>query len=357
MPRRISMKLTQLKLSKIVELLPMMSEEEYGMLKADIKENGIKEPLVVFNKEVVDGRHRYLAAKELKIKDVPVKEIEEPEEGLETYVLSLNLSRRHLNAGQRVLVYLETRMVCQHTKKVSADTICKMAGVSINTVKRVKYIIKYGNDNEKELIRSGKAEVKTVQREIKKRISPPKEKTTVLPKLDTTSSNTITTKVAVANTGKSMIVNQEKLDYINKRGNAIQRQAAKANPNAIDGIYNSITTKDQASITPTPMPTIVPPTPAVSVDWEAKYREECKKVDETLDMCMKLEQENITLKAAISKLKGDVVQKDYTVIEGKYITPEELDKVGLVFSDYPTYVRLMKEYQENIMEEYRKGFK
>lgn len=68
---------------------------------ADIKANGLQHPITIYENQILDGRHRFIACQKAKVKpefrnydgDDPVN-----------YVISLNLHRRHLNEAQRAMV-------------------------------------------------------------------------------------------------------------------------------------------------------------------------------------------------------------------------------------------------------------
>lgn len=84
-------------------IIPRPTTEEYSALKLSIQEEGIKLPLVVNSQNLLlDGYTRYQAAKELGLCDVPV-EIKsfDSEEEEKTYIISVNLHRRHLNTAQK----------------------------------------------------------------------------------------------------------------------------------------------------------------------------------------------------------------------------------------------------------------
>jgi hypothetical protein len=56
-----------MKLHKYCALLPRMMDDEFQTLKADIKEHGLLEPVVVYEDAILDGRHRHKICEELEI--------------------------------------------------------------------------------------------------------------------------------------------------------------------------------------------------------------------------------------------------------------------------------------------------
>jgi len=86
----------------IALLLPPMNDAEYKEFKDDILGNGLHNPIILYQDKVLDGRNRYLACKELEI-DVWAREWEGGSDPIE-YVISQNIHRRHLTAGQRSMV-------------------------------------------------------------------------------------------------------------------------------------------------------------------------------------------------------------------------------------------------------------
>jgi len=95
---------TEREFHEIAKLFPMMSPDDFDSLKADIKENGQRELICVHPDDgsIIDGRNRYVACRELDI---------EPEcyewdgnGSLVSFVVSLNLHRRHLTQSQRATV-------------------------------------------------------------------------------------------------------------------------------------------------------------------------------------------------------------------------------------------------------------
>ena len=83
----------------VAALFPMMNAEEFHGLVADIKANGLREDIWLYEGKILDGRNRYRACLEAGVApryrtytgDAPT-----------SFVLSLNLHRRHLTYDQRV---------------------------------------------------------------------------------------------------------------------------------------------------------------------------------------------------------------------------------------------------------------
>ena len=90
---------------EVAELIPKMSDDEYQSLKADIAKHGQREPLVVHEGKILDGRHRYRACMELGLE--PRTESWDARGSAVTFVISQNLHRRHLTASQRAAVAVQ----------------------------------------------------------------------------------------------------------------------------------------------------------------------------------------------------------------------------------------------------------
>lgn len=87
----------------VADIFPRMTAAEYAALRDDIKANGQREPIWVFDGQIIDGRHRAQACEEIGIEPA-VREYDGDESGLVGFVVSLNLHRRHLDESQRALV-------------------------------------------------------------------------------------------------------------------------------------------------------------------------------------------------------------------------------------------------------------
>lgn len=83
------------------EIFPLIDGPAFDDLVADIKANGVLEPVVMLDGAVLDGRNRLLAANRLGIKAPTIEYTGTDPLG---FVISHNLKRRHLTDSQRAMV-------------------------------------------------------------------------------------------------------------------------------------------------------------------------------------------------------------------------------------------------------------
>ena len=89
-------------LHELCAIFPRMGGEEFEALKADIKANGLRQPIITYQGEILDGGNRYQACMDLGVKPLMV---EYTGTDLVGYVESANLHRRHLETkSQRVAI-------------------------------------------------------------------------------------------------------------------------------------------------------------------------------------------------------------------------------------------------------------
>lgn len=81
-------------------IFPAMSDAAFGELRADIAANGLHQPIVLFQDQVLDGWHRYLACTQTGT-ELATYAFEGDEAAARKYVVSANLLRRHLDASAR----------------------------------------------------------------------------------------------------------------------------------------------------------------------------------------------------------------------------------------------------------------
>jgi len=95
----------------IAEIFPMLPESELKTLTADIQESGLQTPIVLYEGKILDGRNRYAACISGSVDPAFTQYTGS---NAATYVLSLNLHRRHLTASQKATVAVE---VLPHLEK------------------------------------------------------------------------------------------------------------------------------------------------------------------------------------------------------------------------------------------------
>ncbi len=142
-------------------IFPEMTDDEAKSLMIDIRENGQREPIILFNGKVIDGRNRLRACRWLEI-EPKTRQYQGREEDVVSYVLSLNLHRRHLTDGQRAMVASKVATMKQGERvdvKPSANLrnvdAAKMLGVSTRSVETAKQIVKRGAPEVVAAVNSG----------------------------------------------------------------------------------------------------------------------------------------------------------------------------------------------------------
>lgn len=88
----------------VADLFPMLAEDEMAYLAADIRVNGLREPITLHaDGRILDGRNRYRACQLAQVEPRTVVYQGDDPIG---FAVSLNLRRRHLNPGQRAMLAL-----------------------------------------------------------------------------------------------------------------------------------------------------------------------------------------------------------------------------------------------------------
>jgi hypothetical protein len=87
----------------VSRLFPDMDIDEYAILKLDIRDNGLKVPILLWQGQLIDGRHRLKACQELGI-EPRFETVDCKEEELSGLVWSLNRVRRQLSQSQRAMI-------------------------------------------------------------------------------------------------------------------------------------------------------------------------------------------------------------------------------------------------------------
>lgn len=91
----------QYELHPLCTYFPRMAGAEFDALREDIRANGQREPIVLHDGMILDGGNRYQACLDADIEPI-FKAFDG--DNIVSYVLSVNLHRRHLSAGQHAAI-------------------------------------------------------------------------------------------------------------------------------------------------------------------------------------------------------------------------------------------------------------
>lgn len=104
--------MTALQFHPLADIFPLVEGAEFDELVADIKLHGLHEPVVLFGGKVLDGRNRLRACEAANV--APTYTVYTGDDPV-SYVVSLNLRRRHLNESQRAMVAAKLAMLSSAT--------------------------------------------------------------------------------------------------------------------------------------------------------------------------------------------------------------------------------------------------
>ncbi len=133
-------------------------------------ENGLHEAVWTYQGSIIDGRNRFNACKALEIK--PMFREWDGKGSLASFVISLNLHRRHLSETQRGVVADKLATMTRGRPKntsievISQPEAAKMLNVSVSTVQRVAKVRKEGTPETIAAVESGKLPVSVATQHI-----------------------------------------------------------------------------------------------------------------------------------------------------------------------------------------------
>jgi ParB-like chromosome segregation protein Spo0J len=167
---------------------PMMSDQEFAELVADIKAHGLQEDISIYRGKIIDGRNRYRAIVELGLNiDGFVRHIDAAEDGGSgrlnndeealAFVISKNLVRRHLDETQRAMVAarLSGLKPGQHADQGQAlpiGRVAKMLNVGERSVARARKVIDKGAPELVAAVERGEIAVSKAAKQIDEAAAP-----------------------------------------------------------------------------------------------------------------------------------------------------------------------------------------
>ena len=178
------------------DIFPLITGADFEALVDDIREHGLREPVILFDKQILDGRNRFRAMERLietgevlgdgwghrKGECLTASALEAPQLWFKAYnraldgdplawVISKNLKRRHLDESQRAMVAakLANMRVGRPTKEttsiegVSTGAAAKLLNVGRASVERARVVQSRGAPELAEAVEQGKVAVSTAE--------------------------------------------------------------------------------------------------------------------------------------------------------------------------------------------------
>jgi ParB-like chromosome segregation protein Spo0J len=142
-----------------------MDEAAFAALVADIAAHGQREPILVLDGQVIDGRHRLRACEQLGLEPL-VRQVSADDGDPFGLVVSLNLHRRHLSEGQRAIIAARlatlphgrpdaNAQICAFTQDEAAQHL----KVSRRTVQHARAVLDHGIDELQAAVKGGEISV------------------------------------------------------------------------------------------------------------------------------------------------------------------------------------------------------
>lgn len=169
---------TQIAFHPLADVLPLIEGTEFDQLVASVKVNGLRDPIIIFEGKILDGRNRYRAC--LKAGVEPHTENFSGGDPV-LFVIDRNLHRRHLTTGQKAMAAEQfatllngqtwTKLARSQERARTRDEVAKLAGVGITAITDAKIIKRNGTAEEVAAVAKGKRNIRTVAKEIRARRS------------------------------------------------------------------------------------------------------------------------------------------------------------------------------------------
>jgi ParB-like nuclease domain len=170
-----------MKTHPLAEIFPLIDGVAFDELTASIKENGLRQPITVYEDMILDGRNRYRACEAAGVEPRfetfngadPVK-----------FVIDLNINRRHLDSSQRAMI--AARLTLANTQGrnsadghftardgVTVDEARQLLNVAKETVSDARRVLTEGTPEEVAAVDRGEAAVSTLAKQIRNNIPAP----------------------------------------------------------------------------------------------------------------------------------------------------------------------------------------
>ncbi len=169
-------------------IIPPLTPDEYKQLEVNLVADGCRDPLVTWQGILLDGHNRLEICKahDLKYQTMKLLSIKDRTEA-KAWIINNQCGRRNLNTYQRSMLALQLEEILvpdatlrmQSGKKLdpmqklaqgtTIDKIAAVAGVSRETLRKVKYVETRISESAKDELRQGKRSVSDVYQGVKDR--------------------------------------------------------------------------------------------------------------------------------------------------------------------------------------------
>src|SRR5271166_4110612 len=156
--------MTKIEYHPLADIFPMMAPKDLMALSHDIAERGQREPIVVCDNMILDGRNRFKACEMAGVEPI-FDDSPDPRDPL-AFVVSANLHRRHLTDDQRAMVAEKIANLANGQNKalsiepaVSIADAAAMLNVAPAAVKRVRKVRKDGASELVAAVEQGKVTI------------------------------------------------------------------------------------------------------------------------------------------------------------------------------------------------------
>lgn len=171
-----------MKFHPAADIFPLLEGAEFVKLCSDIRANGLRLPIIQHpDGSILDGRNRFRACDEMGIRPTLVQW--HGKAGTEvSYVLSLNLARRHLNESQRAMVAFKLATMKKGARTdlapIGAKSQAQAAAllhVGERSVERAGVVLERGTKKQVQAVERGEAAVSRVANEIQGKVPKAKQ--------------------------------------------------------------------------------------------------------------------------------------------------------------------------------------
>jgi hypothetical protein len=151
----------------LADAFPLIEGGDFGELVADIDNNGLLSPVVMYEGKILDGRNRWRACQRLQI---PHTEKQFTGDDPAAFVWSVNAVRRQLTPSQKAMA--ASKLVTAKRgdnrfttpDKVTTTEAAKLAGVGTKTIERARVVIAEGVPEVQRAVETGEVTVYTAER-------------------------------------------------------------------------------------------------------------------------------------------------------------------------------------------------